>query len=428
MRTIETYDELMELKSIVKHDMCVCFPMWVDNSKHPYNTKLSFIFVVCGGTEYIVSVHHTDMLPLKIDDITDVFNDATEIWSFQKKKFIQSLSINGDNVNDVDSAYFLKNGKVIEYDTILQPVMSILTRHGYKDDLIQSLPILKLCETIRSFINNISIDNTNYSYNWYDKIFIPTLSQIEKWGVGVDRKKFTDSFSHSSKHISPNSRVYTEYNPFTVTGRPSNRHGGVNFSALNKSDGSRDCFVADGIFLQMDYDAYHPRIIGKLIGYELPKTSVHQWLADQYGCEYGEGKGITFRLLYGGIPDEFRQIEYYDKVAEYIEKLWGTSKQLGYLQTRYRRIPLDWIEDATPQKVFNYLLQAMETELNMDMLAKILKYIDGTGIRISLYVYDSFLFDVPLDCDKSVLLGLRELIESGGFPVKTSWGENYGKV
>ena len=74
--------------------------------------------------------------------------------------------------------------------------------------------------------------------------------------------------------------VYTEYNPYTITSRPSNRHGGVNFSALNKKDGSRESFIPpDGsLFLQFDYDNYHVRLIGKLIKYKLPDTSVHQWL------------------------------------------------------------------------------------------------------------------------------------------------------
>ena len=42
---------------------------------------------------------------------------------------------------------------------------------------------------------------------------------------------------------------------------------------------------------------YHVRLIGKMIGYDLPDTSVHQWLTDQYGVDYDESKGRTFRIL-----------------------------------------------------------------------------------------------------------------------------------
>ena len=37
---------------------------------------------------------------------------------------------------------------------------------------------------------------------------------------------------------------YTQYNPYTSTGRPSNRYNGINYAALNKEDGTRDRFVS----------------------------------------------------------------------------------------------------------------------------------------------------------------------------------------
>jgi hypothetical protein len=213
-----------------------------------------------------------------------------------------------------------------------------------------------------------------------------------------------------------------------VTGRPSNRHGGVNYAALNKSDGSRDTLIADGIFLQMDYDSYHPRLIGKLIEFPLPQTNVHQWLAEQYGCDVAEGKGVTFRLLYGGIDDEFRQIPYFDKVADFIDRFWKESVERGYIQTPNRHIPLSWVEQSNPQKVFNYLLQAYETEMNVDKMKTILDYIKGSGISLELYTYDSFLFDVPIDVDKSLIKGLKNIIEEDGYPIKASWGKTYGNL
>jgi hypothetical protein len=222
--------------------------------------------------------------------------------------------------------------------------------------------------------------------------------------------------------------VFTEYNPFTVTGRPSNRHGGVNYAALNKTDGSRECFVSDGIFLQMDYNAYHPRLIAKLVKYDAPDGNMHQWLAEQYGCTIEESKGITFQLLYGGIDDEFRQIPYFDKVADYIDTLWIETQRNGYLQTPHREIPLSWIEQPNAQKVFNYLLQALETEMNVDKMRKILDCIEGSGIEFSLYTYDSFLFDVPTDVDTELIRELKGIIEEGGYPIKANWGKTYGKL
>ena len=77
--------------------------------------------------------------------------------------------------------------------------------------------------------------------------------------------------------------VYSEYNPYTATGRPSNRFGGLNFAALNKKDGSRKKFISrygkEGMLVEMDYDAYHLRLIGDEVNYKFPKGSVHKHMA-----------------------------------------------------------------------------------------------------------------------------------------------------
>jgi hypothetical protein len=178
----------------------------------------------------------------------------------------------------------------------------------------------------------------------------------------------------------------------------------------------------------MDYNAYHPRLIGKLIKFQMPDGNMHQWLAEQYGCSVEESKGVTFQLLYGGIDDDFKQIPYFKAVSDYIDEMWIETQKRGYLETPHRRIPLSWIEDPNPQKVFNYLLQAVETEMNVDVMRRVLEYIKGSGIRFCLYTYDSFLFDVPTDVDKGMIGVLKEIIEGSGFPVKASWGLDYGKL
>ena len=101
---------------------------------------------------------------------------------------------------------------------------------------------------------------------------------------------------------------------------------------------------------------------------------------------------------------------------------------MGYLQTHRRKIPLNRIEAPNPQKVFNYLLQSTETELNMVKLEKILAFIKQTDIELSLYTYDSFLFSYPIDSDMVNAKKLKEIIEDGEFPIKASWGTDYDKL
>ena len=427
IRVIENIGELEELTIKLETEASLWYPMWVDNDKHPRNTHISFVLIRTLTDRYILPHQHTDTTSLSKSQIEGVLNTNGDKWVFQKKKLLQSFSNLRDGLNDIDTAYFLKTGETIDYQQPIQHLVAPLLHKGYKEDIIQSIPILKLCEAIDNEFLKHHNQKTN-TYNWYNDTFLPILSDIERYGIRVDREKFIDRWPQAHKHITSDNLVYTEYNPFTVTGRPSNRHAGVNYAALNKSDGSRDTLIADGIFLQMDYDSYHPRLIGKLIDFPLPQTNVHQWLAEQYGCDVAEGKGVTFRLLYGGIDDEFRQIPYFDKVADFIDVFWKESVERGYIQTPNRHIPLSWVEQSNPQKVFNYLLQAYENEMNVDKMKTILDYIKGSGISLELYTYDSFLFDVPADVDKSLIKGLKNIIEEDGYPIKASWGKTYGNL
>jgi hypothetical protein len=121
----------------------------------------------------------------------------------------------------------------------------------------------------------------------------------------------------------------------------------------------------------MDFESYHIRLIAKLIGYELPTDkTAHQYFAELYGVDYEEAKRITFRYLYGGMDAIALEIPFFRKVNEWMEKMWNDFVIRGYIETPIfkRRIGFKRIEEPSQQKVFNYLLQALETEVNYKKL------------------------------------------------------------
>jgi len=422
MIVVESNKEREEFLQRWNNEPSVIIPIWSDLEKHPMNNELSFLFVRMGNTDFILIYNHIDGKPHHLDLSTS----TQPKWVWNKKGLLQ-MDTKIQNLFDISTYTFFQRNELIADEVQSQPFISHYIRLGIRENLGKIAPLMKWGEYLTSFVDKLNLPTPTPS--WIDSDVIPLLSDIERYGVRVDGEKFLDRYPQATKHLS-NNTLYTEYNPYTVTSRPSNRFGGINFSALNKKDGTREVFIPkEGhIFLQMDYDAYHPRIIGKMVHYPLPQTSVHQWLADQYGVPYDESKGITFQLLYGGIPEEFDSIPYYKKVREYIEKLWENAQSKGYVSTLHRNIPLSSIEDANPQKVFNYLLQATETELNMETMKRVLEFIEQTDIELTLYTYDSFLFSYPLDTPKEHALKLKELIEMGGFPIKASWGMDYSKL
>jgi hypothetical protein len=428
MIIVETDREKELFLTYWNNEESIVIPIWEDLERHPMNNSLSFLYIRFRDEEtdfgdktidYIIPFNHNDCEKLQID----LSESVQPKWIWNKKGFLQT-DIEIQNLKDIQTALFFNGNKLYPFGDKLEVLTNFYTRLGMRDDLGKSLPIMKWGEVLKDITNEWNLGNTT---SWIDDTMIPLLSEIERMGIQVGTEKFIDRWPDASKHLL-NGKVFTEYNPYTITSRPSNRHGGVNYSALNKKDGSREIFIPKPghIFLQMDYDAYHVRLIGKLIKYDLPTTSVHQWLADQYGCSYDESKGRTFRILYGGVSEEDRGIPFFQKVDEFIEKLKVSSTERGYLQTpKGRRIPLEWIESPTAQKYFNYLLQATETEFNIEVMKRLKE--ESLPLPI-LYVYDSFLFEFPTDGDTNVVKGIKSVLESFGFPIKASWGMDYSKV
>lgn len=420
MIIVESNQEINEFLKKWDNYPSLVVPIWCDLEKHPLNNKLSFLYIHIEENDYIINFNHIDAGIIDID----LSKSQQTKWVWNKKGLLQT-NLNLQNIFDLSSYLFFNQNKLFDLNLHEQSFIYHYRRTGIRGELGKLVPIMKWGEFLKeSFSPFISLQPQT---NWIDSNMIPILSDIERLGIRVDREKFFDRFPNSSKHLFKD-KIYTEYNPYTITSRPSNRHGGINFGALNKKDGTREVFIPkkDHIFLQFDYDAYHPRIIGKLIGYDLPKTSVHQWLAEQYGMDYDEGKGRTFRILYGGVSEEDKTIEFFEQVDLFIQKLWKEIEQNGYLKTgQGRKIPLHFIENPNPQKVFNYLLQATETEFNIEVL----RLLKSKGYTLPLlYQYDSFLFEYGSQESTDRAKSIKEILESYGFPVKASWGTNYSEV
>jgi len=175
-------------------------------------------------------------------------------------------------------------------------------------------------------------------------------------------------------------------------------------------------------------------LIAKLIGESIPDASAHEWLGKQYfekpeltDEEYQNSKAITFRQLYGGIDVENLQIPFFEKTNRFIQTLYKDFLIKGYIETRFgKRIPFQKIDNHNAQKVFNYYLQALETETNVMVLKQILNVLDGCESKLVLYTYDSFLFDVA-ESDLKTMEMIESILHKVA-PTELSKNTIYGKI
>ena len=218
------------------------------------------------------------------------------------------------------------------------------------------------------------------------------FNQLEQAGIKVDKTLFEQYFDKDVDEF-----IYTQYNLNTLTTRPSNAFGGINFSALDKNNGERECFIPrNDIFVEMDISAYHPTLLADLLGYTFGDSDVHMDFAKMYGVDYAKSKEITFKQLYGGIWKEYKDLEFFQKVQVYVDNLWDSFERNEHIIcpiSGHKFIKRE-LENMNPQKLLNYLLQNLETANNVLILWDIFKILRGKNTKLVLYVYDSFLFDV----------------------------------
>ena len=416
---VESHSEKEQFLDYWGNESSIVIPIWEDLERHPMTCDLSFLYVAFENLHFVIPFKHNDCEPLDID----LSKSTQPKWVWNKKGLLQT-NLGIQNQKDIQTSLFFNNNKLYPMRDKIEVLTNFYTRLGIKDNLGKSISIMKFIEVLEGVVDDFG--KLTPTFGWIDDTMIPILSDIERKGIQVDREKFLDRWKDNKKSLWF-SRTFTEYNPYTITSRPSNRHLGINYSALNKKDGSREVFIPQKgkSFVQFDYDAYHVRLIGKMIKYDLPETSVHQWLANQYNCGYDESKARTFRILYGGVSDEDRKIPFFDKVDEFIRKMHEESIKNGYLTTpKGRKIPLGWIEQPTAQKYFNYLLQATETEFNIEVMKKLKD--ESLPLPI-LYTYDSFLFEFTPE-EKQIVKKVKLILESFGFPTKVEFGNDYSEL
>ena len=413
---VENNKQLKKFLKDFKSKESIILPIEQDSNLHPQKSKLSLLYVNTFDDEYVLPINHNECLNIDLPNL----KTKNKVYTLDRKKLLHFLDL--DNVIDVSMMSYMRTGKVLELDNLSTNAHDFLNMKFYKKKNINTvIPVLKHIEKCRKIStmlqNNIEkySEYVNVSYN--DEI-LNNLSFIEKNGL-----------------MTTEGKVFSEYNLYTSTGRPSNRFGGINFAALNKKDGSRERFVSrfeNGVLVEMDFDAYHLRLIADKIGYEFPKGSVHEHMAKFYGVNYEESKALSFQYLYGFIPKDVMDINpYFEKVDEYIRDLWNSYKREEFILSDIynRQIFKKNLVDMNANKLFNYTIQLMETENNMKVLSELIPKLKGYESKLILYSYDSFLFDFNVDDGLDYLINVKNILEQNGkYPVKVSSGTNYHEM
>ena len=386
---------------------------------HPTITDVSLVYIrpLEATKGYILTLDHSEAMSLNSEYIEESINKFDKLYVWGRKEFRHFYWWTNEVIDLSLSAPSYE-----KETTQTHKLFNSYKRHKGKLDINRIIPLVKHYEACEKNYNNLKQYKDEPVNKFYNQS-IPFLFQfIEKNGIRVDPQLFEDYFDRGSTD-----RVYTQYNFRTTTTRPSNRFGGINFAALNKENGCRKAFIPDNDkFVEIDISAYHPTLAAHLVGYKFDTDDIHASFAKMYGVDYKKAKELTFKQLYGGVFKQYKDLEFFQKVQKYVDELWEKFNTDGYIECMIskHRFEKDKLDNMNPQKLFNYLLQNLETSLNVRILRHILKRIIFKKSKLVLYTYDAFLFDLA-DDEEYLIEDIKNIFKRYGLKVKLKHGTNY---
>jgi hypothetical protein len=437
---VETKEQLQELPL---QEECYINVIPLSDNYHPILSEVSLIYYKPRFTKGIIfPINHNEGFKLDIQLVKDFILKHKEIKVLNKKQTVHLLGEEflSEKVYDINILSLSTSNTppyIQDCETLIHT--QFYQKYGDKPYVNSIIPIPKHYETQEKIYQSIekwvlTVPEINFYQNEYVKVFYG----IEKQGIALDMPVFNVNFNvKQPKFNVKDNKIYTQYNLYNFTSRPTNSFNGINFAALNKDNGQREAIVPQNdVLFEFDYEAYHPRILAKLIGYEFEEVSVHTHLGKMYFKtdnlteeQYQQSKELTFKQLYGGVFEQYKNIPFFTKVKQYTDKIYQDYISLGYIELIGGRKLFD-IENPTPQRLLNYIIQSGETFYNVGSISLVQKYLAiGKKSCILLYTYDSILIDYSREDGKETLKDIKHMLESSfGFKVKVSWGCNYSNM
>ena len=168
--------------------------------------------------------------------------------------------------------------------------------------------------------------------------------------------------------------------------------------------------------------------MGKILEYKFEGHPYEQ-IQKELGMDidYDDFKLKVFQNIYGTITPEFMRHPLFQIIQVMIDEFYEQYQQNGIVKSWFYEKLFRDIQDPTPNKVFNYILQSLETEYNVRKIKTILPHLDGNQSVFMMYLYDAFIFDIHPD-EMGLINILQRAFETDNMSVKIYTGDDFGAI
>jgi hypothetical protein len=386
---------------------------------HPVHNSVSLVYIrpLLATKGFMLGVSHSEALNEIAPHITTVLQKFDVLYCRDKKEILHYFPLK--HLLDITPPPH-------PYIRSTTPTHELFYRnHGKNIEINKIIPIVKhyeICEqTYNDLKPNIENTSTPYSEFFNNKVTL-VFNAIERNGLRINKSEFENHF-----YPIENDFVYTQYNLKTTTTRPSNKFNGINYAALNKENGCRKSFIPrNDSFVEIDISAFHPNLVANLVDYSFPTNEIHEHFAELYKVDYAKAKELTFKQLYGGVFEQYKNLEFFKRVNSLVKENWKQFNENGYITVPISeyKIEKDNVGEMNPQKLFNYLLQGYETAQNILILWDMMRILIGKNTKLVLYTYDSFLLDWD-ENEQNEMLEIQNIFKKYKLNTKEKTGYDY---
>lgn len=423
---IETKNQLDRLQ---EHCVDSCFIQIIpgNDNFHPKFTNVVALYYQCLNSKgYIIPINHSETFNLDWADVLSFLSNHKIVYLLNKK-FHDYFLPETLETTDLQFQILNKTNKMFSCEEHNTPVHTHFYReHYFRNNINAIIPVVKHLEKWNHIFEKIKNYLNVRPLTWFDKQYTSVFKRIEQEGIKITPSKFNHHFEPTFDEYSiSKNKIHTSYNLYNLTTRPTNTFNNINFAALPKENGARTAFIpTNDYFIEYDFTAYHPSLIASLCGFKF-HNSPYKDLSETLGVSETEAKEITFKNLYGGVKNEFKEKPFFKEVNELIKKMWLVYNQEGKIKLATGRILLK-SNELNPTKIFNYYVQSLETKSNVELISKVLDFLETKKSKIVLYTYDSILLDFSKEDGVELVTQVKNLLESTGYVVKMKRGTNYG--
>lgn len=436
-------EEENQLNKLSYSKPCFISVIPLNHNYHPKLTEVSLIYYkVEGHKGYIFPINHNDGFSLDVELVKEFILKHPNIYVLDKKKILYFLGdkFKENNIIDINLLHLentINQLELPDYKSIVANyIEGTFKSHPKLNSFIPITKHYEEQESIYSFIKSYIGNQLKSTY--YNTDYIWNMYCVEKNGINLDRATLDQHYSLKIPQFSiRDNKILSQYNLYNFTSRPSNSFNGVNYAALNKTDGTRGFIIPEEDYLfEFDMKSYHLFLSAKIIGFELPEGDIHTEFGKYYFGkeeltpeEYKKSKQLSFKQMNGGVFSQYKHVPFWNKLEEHIKTLWIKIQENGYVELVCgRKIKLEEIIEPTPQKCWNYIIQNYETYCNILILKDLFVYLRDKKSKIIMYSYDAFLVDYKNEDGKFILKEIKNIIENQGFKSSVSYGINYNEL